>query len=211
MKPCFASPTTFNPVTDSPCRACAAFADCGRGSLAKVRAYTRAHALRDLAEYLEGELKRAGVIPAGRVGDDPSPVREEPVELTVEAPKRTFERISRKELLDEEREFLDRLPVKVASRMRPMLKRGTYREIREGLAAGVNRFPTTALPYLHLGAELLLRAGRVSKASMRAVFMERFGWTEGTAFSRVAITCRVLFEFGAASDDGHVLIYTPKP
>jgi hypothetical protein len=206
LLPCFASPAVFNPRQGSPCRGCAAFADCGKQSLAKVRAYAKTHPLADLAQYLEDELKRAGALPPGQVGDGPTPLPEATVALTVDVPGRTFERVTRKELLDEEKAFLERLPVKVATRMRGMLKRGRFVEIRDGLAAGKNLLPESTMPYLRLGADLLLNGGRIAKADMRRLFMERYGWTEGTAFSRVAITCRVLLEFGAATDEGNVLI-----
>lgn len=207
---CFASPTTFTPAPESRCRACPSFADCGREVLGKVRAYAKTHPLNDLAEYLEGELKRAAVLPAGEVGGEPTPLPEASVELTVEVPERTFDRIARKELLPEEVSFLSRLPKKVADRMRPMFKRGTFREFRDAWAAEKNPFAPDQLPYLHAAATLLLQSRRLTKGDLRQHFMERFGWSEGTSFSRVAVVSRIFLEFGFVTDDGHCLIVAPR-
>jgi hypothetical protein len=204
---CFGSPTSFNPKPDAWCRGCVDFKECGVVSLAKVRAYARTEPLNDLAEYLESELRRAAVIPAGEVGSDPYPLPEASVQLTVRPPTRTHDPIVRRELLEEEEAFLDALPKKVGDRMRPMLKRGRFREIRDALKSAQNPFPVDAMPYLHSAVERLLSTGMVGKSELKVLYMERFKWSDGTAAARVAVVSRILVEFGVVDDDGHTLMF----
>jgi hypothetical protein len=96
--------------------------------------------------------------------------------------------------------------------MRPMVKRGLLREIKPAIAQGKNPFPKDTSPFLHVAMNELLRQPWIRKAWLRALFRERFGWTEGTAYAHVSVATQIFLALGIASDDLHSLaLRRPTP
>lgn len=76
-------------------------------------------------------------------------------------------------------------PRKVAGRLESLLTKGFHVIARRKLAAGQNPFPVSGAKHIHLAGEMLL-AGGFTKGQLRQQCIERFQWTEGTAFSEVS-------------------------
>lgn len=130
------------------------------------------------------------------------------VETTIEAPTRAA--LSVKLSVDAPMQSaLDRLPVRVAKVMRPLLTRGADVKARYSLANDRNPFDTTTPRWLQLAGESLL-AGSFTKAELRERYIKEFGWSEGTAFSRVSIVATVLPALRLATVMGHRIVRAPS-
>lgn len=105
--------------------------------------------------------------------------------------------------------MLDNLPVHVAKVMRPMIRRGLDTKARYSIAAGKNPFDESSPRWLQTTGECLL-AGGMTKAELRARFMSEFGWSEGTAFSRVSIIATLLPALRIASVAGDRIMPAPR-
>jgi hypothetical protein len=200
---CFGSPTAFNPNTGSWCRGCAHFNDCARVSLGKVVALARSSPLQDLADTLETQLRGLGVAGCASDGGEGQP---DQLELSGDAPERSFGRIKRKELIDDETKLLASLPVKVAKRMRPLMRAGLFRRLGPEMRAGRNPFPEYENEFLRRMAGWILDRGEVSKINARAGYMQAYGWTEGTASAHVSVACCVMATIDVAEDRGDRIV-----
>jgi hypothetical protein len=195
---CFGSPATFTPEPNAACRKCAHFRDCAPRVLARVRELAKLTPLADLENYLEAGLRDTGLV------GHPTPGAPEALQVTVAPPARDYARITRPTDADEERWLADQ-PVKVAKRLRPMVKRGLLREVAPAIAAGKNPFPKDSSPFLNLAMGVLLSGQVLPKAQLRDLFQRSYGWTEGTAFSHVAVATKVFLALGVANDERHCL------
>ena len=104
---------------------------------------------------------------------------------------------------------LDALPVRVAKVMKPLLKRGLDTKARYSIAAGKNPFDDSTPRWLQTAGQCLLDGG-MTKAELRERFMREFGWSEGTAFSRVSIVATLLPALRIASVAGDRIMPAPR-
>jgi hypothetical protein len=179
-------------------------------ALERTRAIARATAGRtiDVVNGLEGAMRAAGL----PVPDElPAPAQGALASLvtSVSVPERDFRPVVRDTSPDEDR-WLATLPVKVAKRMAPMVRNGLLRSVPAAMAAGRNPFPADRNAFLNLGMDRLMAEGRVSKAQLRSVFQTAYAWTEGTAFSHVAVATKVFHALGLIEDRDNVLILSRK-
>lgn len=205
---CFGSPTSINLAQDSLCRKCPHLAKCGRSSLDLLLALARVAPVQDLADTLHTQLQGLGLVPAGEVGVSPSPDAQEAPTLPGESPQRSFGRIRRKELTQQELDLLERLPVKVAKRMRPLMRAGLFNRLAPDMKAGRNPFPTTENEFLNRFASWLLQGGQVIKKDARDRFIKVYGWTDMTAASHVSVAVTLFVTLGIAKDSGDRIIRT---
>lgn len=201
---CFASPTAFNPVSDSRCRGCSHFANCGRESHAKLVALARVAPVQDLLDTLATQLQALGLLPVGGEGVSAPVNPPEPLQV----PERTFGRIRRKELTQQELDLLGKFPVKVAKRMRPLMRAGLFQRLVPDLRAGKNPFPTSENLFLRQFADWLLENGEVVKRQAREGFRNAYGWSDMTAASHVSVAVTLLVTIGVARDAGDRIIKT---
>jgi hypothetical protein len=92
---------------------------------------------------------------------------------------------------EREHDLLATLPVRVQKVMRPLLKRGGDARARLALAKGQNPFDGRGPQWLRLAGEKLL-AGGFTKGDLRRAYINEYGWSEATAFSRVSIVVSVI-------------------
>lgn len=203
---CFGSPTSINLAQGSLCRGCSHVAVCGQTSLDLLIALARVAPVQDLADTLHTQLQGLGLVPAGEVGISPLPDAQESLSLPDEGPERSFGRIRRKELTQQELELLGKLPVKVAKRMRPLMRAGLFNRLVPDMKAGKNPFPTTENEFLNRFAGWLLQGGQVVKKAAREGFMTAYGWTDMTAASHVSVAVTLFVTLGIAKDAGDRII-----
>lgn len=175
------------------------FGECGRVSLTKLVALAKVAPVQDLADTLETQLKGLGLLPAGPVGAVGDP---DELELTGEGPERAFGRIKRKELTAEELALLAAMPVKVAKRMRPLMRAGLYKRLGPEMREGRNPFPEYENEFLRKMAEWLLQGPVVMKAHATESYMRLYGWTRPTAAPHVSVATHVMVLIGVAHDRG---------
>jgi hypothetical protein len=105
---------------------------------------------------------------------------------------------------------LDMLPVYVARYLRPLIKRGHDVKARHNIAAGAQPFDASVPRWIQLAGERLVKFGGFSKAELRDLFITEFGWTEGTAFSRVSIVAGLLPALRIAAVSGDRIVLAPS-
>lgn len=107
-----------------------------------------------------------------------------------------------------EEALLASVPVRVAKVLKPMLKRGLDARARYRVANGENPFGTGSAPWLRLAGDMLL-AGGFTKAKLRVEYVRAYGWSEGTAFSRVSIVVALFPALGIARLAGDRIVCAP--
>ncbi|RQT26088.1 hypothetical protein DF037_20580 [Burkholderia contaminans] len=107
-----------------------------------------------------------------------------------------------------EEALLASVPLRVAKVLKPMLKRGLDARARYRIANGENPFGTGSAPWLRLAGAMLV-AGGFTKAKLRAEYIRAYGWSEGTAFSRVSIVVALFPALGIARLAGDRLVCAP--
>jgi hypothetical protein len=104
---------------------------------------------------------------------------------------------------------LDSLPVRVAKVMKPLMTRGQDAKARYCVATGKNPFDASNPRWLTLAGEVLI-AGGFTKAQLRERYMKEFGWSEGTAFSRVSIVATLFPALRIATITGDRIVCVPS-
>jgi hypothetical protein len=96
-------------------------------------------------------------------------------------------------------DLLARMPAKVRVKVEQMMKRGQDLAGREALKRGENPFPFVGSQYQHVACEMLL-AGGFTRSELRRRFMDRLGWTEGTAYPHVTTVVWMFLALGFAEE-----------
>lgn len=171
---CFGLPSIYH--QESPrCRDCSHREGCESTAYAKLVALSRSV---DVTDALARFQHRAGPV---------RPVEaHETVSLSAVPPERSARRERLKvSLNDIDQALIDALPVKVATKVRRMMQRNMDQMARHLLAQGKNPFPLKGAGFLHVACELLLSGG-FTRSRLRQTYVERFGWTNGTAAAHVS-------------------------
>jgi hypothetical protein len=187
---CFGLPSVFNAGTQT-CMACASRSECVSAC------YSMLVSLSDKIDVTAplAQLERtAKVVTAQSI---PAPV----VATTIAAPAPAAVQVNL-EHGARENELLATLPVRVQKVMRPLLKRGGDARARLALAKGLNPFDGRGPQWLRLAGEKLL-AGGFTKGDLRRAYINEYGWSEATAFSRVSIVVSLIpaLRLGRVSGD----------
>lgn len=95
--------------------------------------------------------------------------------------------------------LIKQMPAKVRQKVELLMKQGKDVAAREALLRGENPFPFAGAGYLHVACELLL-AGGFTRAELRKTYMQRLGWTEGTAYSHVSAVVAIFPALGIAEE-----------
>jgi hypothetical protein len=93
------------------------------------------------------------------------------------------------------------MPAKIMERLRGLLLARFDRKASVALLHGINPFPERGAKHMHLAGQLLL-AGGFTKSQFRKECEQRFGWTEGTAFSQVSQAIALLRGLGLTTEHG---------
>lgn len=113
------------------------------------------------------------------------------------------------DLSDRQKDLLATLPVKVADKLRPMLKGGLAERLMPELKRGINPFPRKTQPYVADAVDMLLKDG-FTRASLREFYIDHYKWSKETAFSRVSIVVGLVFALEIAIENGDRLVLAPS-
>jgi hypothetical protein len=195
---CFGLPSVFAAGTQT-CTACASRALCVPACYSMLVSLSDKI---DVAAPLAQLERTAKVVTAQSI---PAPT----VETTIAAPAPAAVRVNL-ECGAREQELLASLPVRAQKVMRPLLKRGGDARARLALAKGQNPFDGRGPQWLRFAGEKLL-AGGFTKGDLRRAYIDEYGWSEATAFSRVSIVVSVIPALRLGRVAGDTVLRTPTP
>ena len=192
---CLGSATTLNLNSQSVCRGCEHLVACGTEVIGKLTMMSKSIPIADILVNLRTQFESV-------VGTDSLAISEPVLALTGSAPERSIGRLKRRELTERETKLLDKMPIKVAKRMRPLMRAGIFGQIKPDIVAGRNPFPVYENHFLHTFADLLIRQRKVVKSKMAVVFAQQYGWTPATAASHVSVAIAVFMILELTVDQG---------
>jgi hypothetical protein len=177
-KICFGMPSMYR--ADKPiCRGCSFHADCGPVALGRAKAI---NAKVDVSDVI------------GAISDRDSVVT--PVFVQLDSTKEDLARVAPKakvthDLTIADKIKINRLPKKVAEKLKRLLESNADKLARESFKMGRNPFPIEGSKQLHVACELLLRGG-FSREELRQGYIDKLGWSETTAFPSVTTAIHLL-------------------
>jgi hypothetical protein len=196
---CFGLPSVFHQESER-CGQCGQRSECEPAAYARLiglqkRGIAVGDALVRFQTREEKHLRSPGELPE--------------VKVTIAPPERTVrpEKV-RLALSPDDQAALERLPVKVAKKVRLMMQKDEDRQGREALKAGRNPFNFEGARYLNVACDLLLSGG-FTRASLRNAYCERLEWTTGTAASHVSTVVNIfpLFKFACETQQGAFVLH----
>lgn len=196
---CFGLASIFDP---DQCGPCPERHSCEATCLSVLRKVSEKVNVGDILDAYQKRLEGAGETPIGDLTLPPALP-----EASIVAPQRTVKMaFPARGLTPEQEQEFSRLPVKVAKKLRAMARSGTLAKIHSLLLEGQNPFDDYGNRFLRTACDELLRGG-FTKASLRGVYETLYGWSEGTAFSRVSVACSILktLKIAVEKDGRHIL------
>ncbi len=191
---CFGSATTFNLNSSSRCHTCKDKVQCGSVALTSMGLLKHTTDIADIYTNLATQFSE--LVPhltdAGNYK----------VVFRGAEPKRSVGRLKRRDLTKAEQALLDTMPVKVAKRMRPLMRAGIFAQLKERFQSGENPFPVEENNFLHEFASRLLMNGSIKKAEAGSIFAKQYSWTPATAASHVSVAVAVFMVLGLTEDRG---------
>ncbi len=195
---CFGSATSFNLNVGSRCHSCPEKLRCGSIAVTSMGILKQHIEIGDIYANLLVQFSTLVPNVTVKAGDYK-------VKFRGEEPKRSVGRLKRRDLTATELRLLDTMPVKVAKRMRPLMRAGIFAQLKERFQTGENPFPTDENHFLHMFASRLLADGKVKKSEAGALFANQYGWTPATAASHVSVAVSVFMVLGLTTDRGDSL------
>lgn len=206
---CFGSPSVFS-LESVTCKACSWFATCHDASYLKLRTMSQKCDVSDMLARFERSTSRSVLSPLKVVDAQMTAVYEAPLQVTIDIPKRTtkLEKV-KLDLSPEDVAIISAMPKKVQLKMRKLCQLNIDKAARAGIASRTNPFPFIGNGYLHVAFDCLINGG-FTRATLRQVYQQRLGWTEGTAFPHVTAVTWLFRAMQIAIEQNGAFIPNPK-
>lgn len=188
---CYGHASVFS-HSNSICKACPAFAECGQVVESKLKAFSSKVDVSDHVKRHANGKVASGILHELEVEAAVINLRDVPER------KQKVARV-KKVLNTAELALMETLPKKVQVEAKKLIAVGTDKVILTDLQSGKNPFPFEGKRYLHVACDLLLKGG-FTKSSLRQEYMDRLPWTKETAFSHVSMIISLFTAFGVIKE-----------
>jgi hypothetical protein len=164
----------------------------------------------DMLARFEKVTSRAETTPLKAIDVVTTEVDEAPLQTSIAAPERTtkVERV-KVDLSDNDLAVIGTMPKKVQVKMRKLMQLNLDKAARRAITVGDNPFPFIGNGYLHVAFDMLTHGG-FTRATLRQVYMQRLGWTEGTAFPHVSAVVWLFPAMKIAVEEAGLFVPNPE-